>query len=196
MCLLANVITLNYIFDEFICDIFLLTCLDVQYQGPLSLNIGIRTWIDNYINIKSWDMIIDPCPNFNGGFAKLPLKFSDGWVITFHRKQWMWLLIHALVSVSLKSLRSVSRSAIWVPKYMCRAGYDNRFAPLVLYIMDLTFCLNLLFKKLLHLITFCNTNWHRLMISTCKKENYFPIFTNYYQHCDNLGMASTAVTCS
>ena len=77
----------------------------VRYLGPLLLikicqtSIWIRAWISNYIHVKHWAVIICPCPNFDGGLVKLLLKLGHGWVITSHRKQWTWLLIHAQISV-------------------------------------------------------------------------------------------------
>ena len=57
-----------------------------------------RCWINNYIHIKLWAVNIHPCPNFNDSFMKPPLKPEHGCVITFHRNQCMWLLIHVLIS--------------------------------------------------------------------------------------------------
>ena len=57
-----------------------------------------RCWINNYIHIKLWAVNIHPCPNFNGGLVKPPLKPGNGWVIRSHRNQCMWLLIHVLIS--------------------------------------------------------------------------------------------------
>ena len=37
-------------------------------------------------HVKLWGVITHPCPNFNGGLAKPPLKLGHGWVITPHRK--------------------------------------------------------------------------------------------------------------
>ena len=36
----------------------------------------------NYNHCFPWDIIINPCLNFNGGLAKLPLKLGHGWGIT------------------------------------------------------------------------------------------------------------------
>ena len=56
-------------------------------------------WIDNYIHIKAWHVITPPCYNFNRDSAKPPLKLRNGCIITSHIKLWVWLLIHALISV-------------------------------------------------------------------------------------------------
>ena len=37
---------------------------------------GVRAWMSKYIHIKQWDVITDPCPNFNGSLVKLPLKLA------------------------------------------------------------------------------------------------------------------------
>ena len=46
--------------------------------------------------IKLWDALCHPCPNFNGGLIKPPLKLGHGWVITSHMKQWMLLFVSLL----------------------------------------------------------------------------------------------------
>ena len=38
--------------------------------------------LSNYIRVKQWDIITHPCPNFNGGLVKPPLKLGHGWLIT------------------------------------------------------------------------------------------------------------------
>ena len=35
-------------------------------------------------NANQWNFIIHPCPNFNGGLVKPPLKLGHGWVNTYH----------------------------------------------------------------------------------------------------------------
>ena len=79
----------------------LLLRLDLE-KNTENVTIEIRTWICNYIHITGCrDIITHPCQNFNGGLAKPPLKFRHGWVIISHIKQWMWLLIHVLISDAL-----------------------------------------------------------------------------------------------
>ena len=45
---------------------------------------GFLAWICNCIHIKLWDIITHPCPYFNGGLIKPPLKLAHGWVISSH----------------------------------------------------------------------------------------------------------------
>ena len=40
------------------------------------VSIEISAWISNYIHIKLWDEITQPCLYFNGSLAKLPLKLG------------------------------------------------------------------------------------------------------------------------
>ena len=51
-------------------------------------------WINNYIHMREWDVIIHPHSNFNGGLVKPPLKLGHGWIITYHRKLSMYIFIH------------------------------------------------------------------------------------------------------
>ena len=60
--------------------------------GISSNNIGIMTWVNNYIHVNHWDVITHPCRNFNGGWIKPPLKLGHGWVIASHTTR-VWLLI-------------------------------------------------------------------------------------------------------
>ena len=78
----------------------------VYYLGSLfyltrlpksSIKISVCIMISNYVIMKGWDLITHPCPNFNGCLVKPPLKLRPGWLITFHIKQWVWLLMHALI---------------------------------------------------------------------------------------------------
>ena len=61
------------------------------------------TWITNYIHIKLWDVITRPCPIFNHDWVKTPVKSGLGWVIISQLWQWIYLLIHVLVSVKPRS---------------------------------------------------------------------------------------------
>ena len=45
----------------------------------IKTNIGIRTWINNYIHVKLWFVITHPCPNFNGGLLN-SLRPSDAYM--------------------------------------------------------------------------------------------------------------------
>ena len=38
----------------------------------------IKTWMINHIDGFVWDVITHPCPNFNGGLTKPPLKLGHG----------------------------------------------------------------------------------------------------------------------
>ena len=79
-----------------------LVCRDYPSFSTRRVDISIefRTFIDNYIHIILWDVITHPCRNFSGRSAELLLQLVHGWVIIFHRKLWMQLLMHALTSVS------------------------------------------------------------------------------------------------
>ena len=52
-----------------------------------STNRG-RIWRsnNNYMYTKVYDVITHPCPNFNCGLAKPPLKLGQGWVINILQK--------------------------------------------------------------------------------------------------------------
>ena len=66
-------------------------------SGPIvNIVIQIRPLTNNHIHCFKWDVITHPCPNFNGGLVKPPLKLGYGWVTTFHCLVWMLLLIHAI----------------------------------------------------------------------------------------------------
>ena len=45
-------------------------------------------WISNYIHSELCDVIIHPCPNFNGKKPKPPQNVGHGWVIAFHKTLW------------------------------------------------------------------------------------------------------------
>ena len=53
------------------------------------LTSGVMAWISNCINVKHWDEISFPRPNFNGGLVKTSSKSGHGWIITSHKKLWM-----------------------------------------------------------------------------------------------------------
>ena len=38
-------------------------------------------------------IITPPCHNFNGSLLKPPFKFGHRWIITCHKKVWLWLII-------------------------------------------------------------------------------------------------------
>ena len=63
------------------------------------ISIWVRAWLGNHIYVKQWDINIHPCPNFNGGFVKPPLKFGCGWVIASDIKSLMQLFIRAPIWV-------------------------------------------------------------------------------------------------
>ena len=60
--------------------------------------IEVKAWINEYINVKQWDVITLQYPNFNDGLTKPPLRLGQWWVITSHCFTWMWLLTHVHVS--------------------------------------------------------------------------------------------------
>ena len=51
--------------------------------------------------LKPRYIITHPCSHFNGGLAKPPLQLGHGWIIISHIKKIMWLLILALIPVSV-----------------------------------------------------------------------------------------------
>ena len=56
---------------------------------PLTEINRIMAWISNPIRHAVYVVIIHPCPNFNDGFAKPPLKLRLGWAIASHCFVWM-----------------------------------------------------------------------------------------------------------
>ena len=56
------------------------------------------------------EVITHPCPNFNGGFAKPPLKLGIGWVSTSYSCAGMRLFIVALTSMLVPV-----KSPLWAP---------------------------------------------------------------------------------
>ena len=63
-------------------------------------SIRIRAWMCNHIHVKQWEGVIsNPCPNFNIGLVKLPLKLMHRCVITSDIKSLIWLLMHVQISV-------------------------------------------------------------------------------------------------
>ena len=53
-----------------------------------------------YIHSFIWDVITNPCRNFNGGLTKPPLKLGHGSVIT-HCFTWMKLRIHVMIAMQI-----------------------------------------------------------------------------------------------
>ena len=62
------------------------------YAKPIHKHTA--SWISNWIHTKDFVVITHPCPNVNGNFVKPPFKLEHGRIITYHRKQWMYLIIH------------------------------------------------------------------------------------------------------
>ena len=58
-----------------------------------------RAWMTNYIHTELWDVITHSRPNFSDRLLR-PYKLGYGWVITFLRKIWIGLIIHAITSVN------------------------------------------------------------------------------------------------
>ena len=74
---------------------------ETSFINKISLiSIMISAWIRNYIHVKEWDVVIHPCPNYNGSLNKLLLKLVYGWVIISNIKTMVWLIIHAIISVN------------------------------------------------------------------------------------------------
>ena len=65
-----------------------------------------------------WNMIIYPCPNFNGGLSKPPLKLGNGCVITSYDFIWMCQRIHTRNSM----LAKLTSSGKGVPAQECLTG--------------------------------------------------------------------------
>ena len=42
------------------------------------MNTEFKAWLSNDITLKVCDIIIHPCPNFDGGLAKLRFKLGHG----------------------------------------------------------------------------------------------------------------------
>ena len=76
-----------------------------------ALYFSMPAWISNYIHYKVWDEITFPFPNL--------LKFGNGWVISSHTLFGMWLLIHAVMYMSLHVCTIVPAVQTWV--YPCCA---------------------------------------------------------------------------
>ena len=57
-------------------------CCHMASLGHNELNLQwIFTWISNHIHIKLWDVITQPCPNYNGCLTKPIVELVLGWVI-------------------------------------------------------------------------------------------------------------------
>ena len=54
------------------------TCLLTKF----SWKIEMKACISNYTHVNQWDDVTHPCPNYNHGLHKSPLKLGDGGVIT------------------------------------------------------------------------------------------------------------------
>ena len=54
-----------------------------------STSIQIKAWRSNY----NQDVITHPCPHFNGGLVKLPLKLGHGWITTVSKIRKKYLQI-------------------------------------------------------------------------------------------------------
>ena len=52
-------------------------------------------------HMKWWNVISHTCPDFNGGLVKSSLNYKHRWVVISNRKQWIWSLNFALISVDL-----------------------------------------------------------------------------------------------
>ena len=86
-------------------DPFLLICC-----SPFNCHVLTeKTWISVYLHSFIWDVISDPCPNFNDGLSKAPLTFGHGWVFISHYFAWMLLPIHALIPMMTSSNGNIFR---------------------------------------------------------------------------------------
>ena len=73
-----------------------------------STSISIWSWTSNHINIKQWDVINHPCPDFNLVYFNWPmLNLGHGWLIITQTKPCSWLFIHAIISVKTMLARGV-----------------------------------------------------------------------------------------
>ena len=75
----------------------------------------------NRVHSYMWDIIVQPCHNFNGGFAKPPLKLRRGWVITSHRFTWFWFFVDHNNSVIMSVMASQITSLAIVYSTVCSA---------------------------------------------------------------------------
>ena len=67
---------------------------------------GMRTWMINHLHSFLSDAITHPCPNFNVGWNKPPLKLGHRWTMTSYCFTWLWLFIHGSVRKSYGILLS------------------------------------------------------------------------------------------
>ena len=67
--------------------------LEVFFRNAYFYNDEINRkwgWISNYFHYNMYDVITHPCPNFNCGSVKPPLKLWRGWIITPHDDVIKW----------------------------------------------------------------------------------------------------------
>ena len=68
------------------------TCVQIMHGNFIKLPKKSRCWVI---------IIYADLPNFKGSLVEPPLKLRHGWVITFYRKYWARLLIHAQTAVNI-----------------------------------------------------------------------------------------------
>ena len=69
---------------------YLISVQSVNFEIHLShqrVSDQCWVWIINYSDIKSWNAITHPCPNFNSGLGKPLQLFGYQWLSTSHWKQ-------------------------------------------------------------------------------------------------------------
>ena len=75
--------------------------------GPLGTNFGdtlikMYTFSFKEMHLKMSGKWRSFCPGedeLNGGLVQPPLKLGRGWVITSHVNQWIWLIVHTIISI-------------------------------------------------------------------------------------------------
>ena len=61
--------------------------------ASLLTKIQIAAWISNYIHSTLWDVNTRPCPKFNGGLVKPPLKLGHRGVMAYNNFMLKTILI-------------------------------------------------------------------------------------------------------
>ena len=101
----------------------------------------ISTCISTYTHCSIWDAITHPCPNFNGGLFKPPLKFVHGWVIASHwipeYQAWKLFSFRNSFKISKKISLPTNRFLVTSPSTMIifkpwsynRIQNPNKFTP-------------------------------------------------------------------
>ena len=112
------------------------TLLDIQETDSFYWQIltVIRAWIINHNT--------HPYHNFNGGFAKPPLKLGYGWMITFHCSMWtqLPLSVRKAPGAPFTNMALIARfvGSTWGPPGDDRTQMGPMLAPWILLSWRLT----------------------------------------------------------